>query len=128
MWFRQIFTWWNGQTWGTRLWTWRRGVAVGEDSQGNRYFADRKDPKRRWVIYNGLAEASRVPPEWHGWLHRTIDDAPIDAAYHPRAWEKPHLPNLSGSEYAYRPPGSLITSTPRARTTGDYQAWTPDET
>jgi len=27
----QVFTWWNGATVGTRLYTWRKGVRVGED-------------------------------------------------------------------------------------------------
>ena len=62
--FLKLFTWWNGQTFGTQLWTWRFGELVGTDEQGNRYYrtAGRKiDPtlgfERRWVIYNGLAEA-----------------------------------------------------------------------
>ncbi|MEM9779640.1 MAG: NADH:ubiquinone oxidoreductase subunit NDUFA12, partial [Pseudomonadota bacterium] len=32
--FSQLFTWWNGQTLGTRLWTGRHGQRVGEDDQG----------------------------------------------------------------------------------------------
>jgi NADH:ubiquinone oxidoreductase subunit len=24
--------------------------------------------ERRWVIYNGYADASKVPPGWRGWL------------------------------------------------------------
>ena len=28
-------TWWNGQTLNTQLYTWRKGVRVGEDDQGN---------------------------------------------------------------------------------------------
>jgi len=63
---KRIVTWWNGQTLGTQLWTARNGVKVGEDDQGNTYYETR-DGKRRWVIYNGEAEASRVAAEWHGW-------------------------------------------------------------
>lgn len=125
-WFVQIFVWWRGQTWGTRLWTWRRGQFVGEDSQGNRYYRDRKNPKRRWVIYNGLVEASRVPPEWHGWLHHIVDTLPTEDTYTPRPWEKPHLPNLTGTPYAYHPPGSLLGAAVRPRTAGDYEAWKPE--
>ena len=47
-------TWWNGQTLNTQLWTWRNGVKVGEDSQGN-IFYENKEKSRRWVIYNGEA-------------------------------------------------------------------------
>src|SRR3546814_3286782 len=61
---------------------------------------------RRWVIYNGPAEASRVPPEWHGWLHRTTDVLPEDAPIQPKSWEKPHVPNMTGTALAYAPKGS----------------------
>ncbi len=125
-WFAQIFTWWNSQTWGTRLWTWRRGQFVGEDTQGNRYYRDRRNPKRRWVIYNGMVEASRVPPEWHGWLHNIVNDLPSETGYKPRAWEKAHLPNLTGTEMAYRPGGSLLRGAQRQKTAGDYEAWKPE--
>ena len=52
-------TWWNGQTLNTQFYTWRYGQKVGEDEQGNIFYQS-KDGKRRWVIYNGEAEASRV--------------------------------------------------------------------
>ena len=65
----KLFTWWNTQTFGTQVWTWLYGEFVGEDEQGNRYYRTKGgaiDPslgfERRWVIYNGYAEASRVPP------------------------------------------------------------------
>ena len=61
-------TWWNRETLGTQLYTWRKGVKVGEDSAGNIFFRDKED-RRRWVIFNGEVEASRVSAEWHGWLH-----------------------------------------------------------
>ena len=31
-------TWWNGQTLNTQLFTWRRGVKVGEDDAGNMFY------------------------------------------------------------------------------------------
>jgi len=128
----KLFTWWNGQTFGTQLWTWRFGELVGVDEQGNRYFRTKGrkiDPtlgfERRWVVYNGLAEASRVPPSWHGWLHHTVDVAPTEETYAPREWEKPHVPNMTGTPAAYRPSGSTLASGRRPKATGDYQPWTP---
>jgi NADH:ubiquinone oxidoreductase subunit len=128
----KLFTWWNGQTFGTQLWTWRFGELVGTDEQGNRYYRTKGrkiDPtlgfERRWVIYNGLAEASRVPPSWHGWLHHTVDIAPTEQSYTPREWEKPHVPNMTGTPAAYRPAGSTLASGQRPKATGDYQPWTP---
>src|SRR4051812_15261518 len=128
----KIFTWWNGETFGTQLWTWRFGELVGEDEQGNRYYRTKGgkiDPtlgfERRWGIYNGYAEASRVPPSWHGWLHHTVDVPPTAETYIAREWEKPHVPNLTGTPGAYRPPGSTLASGRRPAATGDYQPWTP---
>jgi len=113
--FLKLFTWWNGQTFGTQLWTWRFGELVGTDEGGNRYYRTRGgaiDPtlgfERRWVIYNGYAEATRVPPSWHGWLHHTVDVPPTQDGYQPRPWEKPHLPNMTGTPEAYRPEGSTF--------------------
>jgi NADH:ubiquinone oxidoreductase subunit len=130
--FLKLFTWWNGQTFGTQLWTWRFGELVGEDAQGNRYYRTRGgaiDPtlhfERRWVIYNGTAEASRIPPDWHGWMHHTVDVPPTQDGYKPREWEKPHEPNMTGTSQAYRPSGSTLASGRRPKATGDYQPWTP---
>jgi NADH:ubiquinone oxidoreductase subunit len=120
----KIFTWWNGATIGTALYSWRKGERVGEDALGNVYFRAR-DGSRRWVIYSGSNDASRVAPEWHGWLHGTTDALPDDAPP-PREWHKPALPNSTGSAAAYRPAGALDRGGARARSSGDYSAWQPD--
>ena len=128
---KSIFTWWNGATIGIRFTAWRRGRLIGEDDFGNRYYEakDNRDSydarKRRWVIYNGYAEATRVPPSWHGWLHHTVDVAPTEEHYTPREWEQPHVPNMTGTPNAYRPSGSTLASGRRPKATGDYQPWTP---
>lgn len=59
--FKMIFSWWNSATLGTWLMTKMQGEPVGTDTFGNRYFQN-KDGSRRWVLYNGTVEASRVPP------------------------------------------------------------------
>ena len=125
---KQFFTWWNGQTLGTRFHTWRHGKRVGEDEAGNIYYEGGTDSDgrvRRWVIYNGYAEATRVPPSWHGWLHHTVDTPPTEESYTPREWQKPHRPNMTGTPAAYRPSGSTLASGQRPKATGDYQPWTP---
>jgi NADH:ubiquinone oxidoreductase subunit len=61
--------------------------------------------ERRWVIYNGYAEASAVPPSWHGWLHHTVDGAADEEALSAAPWQKPHRPNLTGTCGAHRPAG-----------------------
>jgi NADH:ubiquinone oxidoreductase subunit len=119
----QLLTWWNGQTLGTRLYTWRKGVAVGEDAEGN-HFYQTADGKRRWVIFNGEAEASRVSPQWHGWLHHTFDAPPTTEPFKHRVWEKPHVPNLTGTPMAWRPPTSILGQ--GADRAPDYEAWQPE--
>lgn len=123
-----LFTWWHGATLSTKLYTNARGQFVGEDEHGNRYYQDSngKGPAgrpRRWVIYEGLAEASKVPPEWFGWLHYTVDTPPTEETYHPRSWQKPHRENMTGTPLAYHPPGSLIGEMRRPKADGDYQPW-----
>jgi NADH:ubiquinone oxidoreductase subunit len=119
----RLLTWWNGQTIGTQFFTWRNGVKVGEDPEGNVFYRSR-DGKRRWVIYNGESEASRVSPEWHGWLHHTWDDPPSERPLPHKPWEKPHLENLTGTSRAYAPPGSIRKPNPDPRK--DYEAWSPE--
>jgi NADH:ubiquinone oxidoreductase subunit len=121
----EIFVWWQGQTWGTRLWIWRRGEYVGSDEFGNKYYQDKK-ANRRYVTYAGYADASQIPPGWFGWMHHRFDTPPSDVNYQPREWEKPHVPNLTGTAQAYRPDGSLLNKGERPRVTGDYEAWSPE--
>lgn len=125
----QLFTWWNGTTLGTRFYTWLKGEFVGEDEFGNRYYrAPSAIPasirERRWVIYSGYAEASAIPSGWHGWMHHRTDAPP--GAYTPREWQKPHQPNLTGTPFAYRPPGSIATPMPASAAKPDYEPWRPE--
>jgi NADH:ubiquinone oxidoreductase subunit len=129
----QFFTWWNGQTLGTRLHTWRFGERVGQDEFGNTYYrtaGGKIDPtlgfERRWVIYAGVSEGSATPPGWYGWLHHTIDQPPTEAPYAAHDWELPYRPNMTGTPLAYRPSGSLARGSARPAATGDYQAWRPE--
>jgi NADH:ubiquinone oxidoreductase subunit len=101
----------TGMNIGTRIFTWLNGREIGRDA-------------RRWVDYAGAPEASKVPPEWHAWLHYTTE-APIKLAS-PRPWIKPHEANLTGTPEGYRPPGHDYKGGERARATGDYEAWSPD--
>lgn len=121
----ELFIWWHGQTLGMRLKTIFKGRYVGSDEAGNRYFIDRKTD-RRWVLYNGPAEASAIPPGWHGWMHHRVDTPPSEEHYQPRTWQTPHKPNLTGTAGAYRPEGSLLNAGERPRVTGDYDAWSPE--
>ena len=121
---------------GTRLWVWLKGELVGSDRYGNTYYRQRNwrftekgagkfSRERRWVIYAGDPEASKVPPEWHGWMHHTVMDPPTGSE-RSWPWQKPHQENLTGTPHAWRPRGSLLRGGPRAPATGDYEAWKPE--
>ena len=120
---KRMLTWWNTQTLGTQIFTARKGVKVGSDEAGNLFYQTR-DGKRRWVIYNGEMEASRVAPGWHGWLHHTVDAPPTEAPLKRKVWEKAHQENLTGTPAAYVPPGSIRRADPVQRQ--DYEAWQPE--
>lgn len=112
---------------------WRKGTQVGTDQLGNRYF---KSPARkgykheqRWVLYPASVEpdASRVPPEWHGWLHHQTDRVPdADAVSYRKPWQLGPRMNLTGTDLAYRPPGHQSQGGKRPAATGDYEPWNPN--
>lgn len=123
-----VFTWWNGATLGTTIGL-RGKTKVGTDDLGNVYWQGGRDTAgnpRRWVIYSGSNDASRVPPEWFSWLHHQIDGVPDEVLPPVRRWQKPAIANQTGTPLAYQPPGSLDKGGSRVRATGDYEAWSPD--
>lgn len=127
----EIFSWWGGTTWGTRLTIWGQGKLVGKDDYGNAYYEQRRGSgplgaPRRWVTYGDFAEPSKVPAEWHGWLHHTSAQPPMRERYHGRPWQTRHVMNKTGTREAYRPKGSILSSARRPKATGDYAPWRPD--
>ena len=122
----RLFSWWRNEPLGTWAYTRCKGEQVGIDANGNRYFQSRPGSgrRRRWVLYQGDVEGSKVPSEWHAWLHRTTDELPrADRRRYP--WEAEHVPNLTGTAAAYRPPGSLAARAERPEATGEYEPWRP---
>lgn len=124
--FANAFTWWNGASWGTSFFSRRHGEEMGRDEDGNIYFRHRSDPSRRWVIYRGSNDSSRVSPGWNAWLRGTIDEVPAKSLPQRRPFERAPEPNLTGTPRAYRPSGSLAGPGVRAAATGDYEAWKPE--
>src|SRR3546814_418390 len=123
------FTEW-GITSYLRFKTRRLGELVGTDQAGNKYYVDRRTKgtkrDRRWVVFKGESEASHVPPEWHGWLHHQTDAIPTGDSPWRRPWVKEHLPNLTGTLAAYKPPGAIASGGRRRRSSGAAQTWSPD--
>jgi NADH:ubiquinone oxidoreductase subunit len=117
---KSIFTWWSSQTVGTFLFTTFFGSLVGKDEFGNKYYKNKNDSKR-WVIYNGEVESSRIPPEWHLWIHKTSNSTPDKINFVNHSWIKNHHENYTGSNMAYSP---LKKSTIKEET---YKKWHPEQ-
>ena len=94
--FKEIFTWWNQQTFGTRIQTLFSGKLSGEDHLGNKYYENKSG--KRWVIYNGEVDASKVPEEWYSWLHFIKNRIEKTANLEKYEWQKSHLPNQTGTD------------------------------
>lgn len=115
---------------GTLFYTWVMGELVGSDEFSNRYYRSRgrklQGRERRWVLYKGRIEASKVPSEWHAWLHHTTEAPLTESAVQARPWQKEHVANPTGTRQAYLPGGHDLRGGLRAPASGDYEPWTPD--
>ena len=114
---------------GTKIYTWFYGQFVSIDDFGNKYYCDSKnfesETAKRWVIFNGEIEASKIPPHWHAWLHKTIHVPPIHYS-HKHNWQKNHQPNLSGTTRAYYPSSHpLSKSKNNVKDNAEYEKWHP---
>ena len=117
---KQIFTWWHRQTVGTFIYTLFTGKFVGRDQFGNKYYSNSKG--RRWVIYKNNIESSKIPPEWHSWIHFLVLNKPSDNSKK-FSWQKQHEENLTGTKKAYKPEGSLASNL--KTNMKKYETWKP---
>ena len=104
---KQIFTWWHKQTVGTFIYTVFTGKFAGKDQFGNKYYSN--PTGRRWVIYKDNIESSKIPPEWHSWVHFLTRNTPSDKTKK-YSWQKEHQENPTGTKKAHKPEGSLSSS------------------
>ena len=123
---KYLFTWWNGNTVGTKLYTFLKGRKVGEDYLGNSYF-ESKNLESRWCIYRDQSEASKISPEWNSWLRYITNTVPTsdNITYE---WQKRFDGNATGLGSAYKP---SITRVGRSKEDvehyqSDYKAWKPE--
>ena len=116
--FKKIFIWWHQQTIGTFFYTLVTGKKIGSDEFGNKYYFNSKG--KRWVIYKNSVESSKIPPEWHRWIHFITNDKPSDNIKKFK-WQKKHEENLTGSIKAYKPEGSLANKS--KKNMKKYETW-----
>ena len=103
---KQLFTWWHKQTLGTFIYTLFTGKIIGRDQFGNKYYSNSKG--RRWVIYKDNIESSKIPPDWHSWIHFLKINKPSNEEKK-FLWQKQYEENLTGTTRAYKPEGSLTS-------------------
>ena len=116
--FKQIFIWWHRQTPGTFLYTLFTGKLIGIDDFGNKYYSNFKG--KRWVIYKNKVESSKIPPEWHLWIHFLTNEKPLANTIKFK-WQKEHEENLTGTAKAYKPDGSLASDS--KKNAKKYDTW-----
>ena len=115
---KQIFTWWHKQTIGTFIYTLFFGKFIGKDEFGNKYYTS--STGKRWVIYKNKIESSKIPPEWHSWIHFLTINKPSDEEKK-FPWQKKHEENLTGTSRAYKPEGSLTFNSKKDKK--KYENW-----
>ena len=115
---KQIFTWWHRQTIGTFIYTLFSGKLVGVDEFGSKYYSNSKG--KRWVIYKNRVESSKIPPEWHLWIHFLTNNIPSSNPIKFK-WQKEHKENLTGTTKAYKPDGSLTFDS--KKNMKKYETW-----
>lgn len=95
------------------------GKCVGTDQFGNAYYCHRRNSSKRWVVYKGNPEATKIPPHWYSWIHG-FTQIPLnyEDAY---SWQKKHHPNLTGTLKAHKP----CDTTLKAKHRTGYTPWRP---
>ena len=116
---KQIFTWWNSQTLGTFLHTIFFGKLMGRDEFGNKYYQNKKG--KRWVIYNGEINASKITSDWFSWIHHISNTVPNEKTINKYSWQKPHKDNKTGTKDSYKP--NEITK--KGKDFKKYENWKP---
>ena len=116
---KQLFTWWHRQTFGTFVYTLIFGKFVGEDQFGNKYYSDSKE-KKRWVIYKKRVESTKIPPNWHSWIHFQTKNKP-NLKGQLFSWQKQHEENLTGTKRAHKPDGSMLNN--EKKDMKKYETW-----
>ena len=118
--FLEIFTWWSSQTLGTRIYTFLNGKYIGSDNDGNKYYINKKKVEKRWVIYNGQIDASKINADWHDWIHSRTNEIPKNEKNY-KSWYKKHQMNNTGTDKFYSPKNSGSKKNDKS-----YESWSPE--
>jgi len=94
------------------------GKFIGKDEFGNKYYINNRG--KRWVIYKNNIESTKIPPEWHSWIHFLVKNPPPENMKK-FAWQKTHEENLTGTKKAHKPDGLL--SSESNKNNKKYENW-----
>tara|TARA_B110000211_G_C13590731_1_gene340326 strand:+ start:112 stop:429 length:318 start_codon:yes stop_codon:yes gene_type:complete len=89
---------------------------IGSDEFGNSYYKNKIG--KRFIAYKGSPEPSKIPAEWHYWIHYNTDVVPVNIQTEKFFWQKIHLPNLTGTKHAYKPTDTINKPV-------RYESWQP---
>ena len=59
---------------GFKLYSFFNGNLVEQDSLGNKYYQDKNNSSKRWVVYASGFGPESLPTQYHNWLHNTSDE------------------------------------------------------
>tara|TARA_B100000963_G_scaffold43922_1_gene32758 strand:- start:10323 stop:10631 length:309 start_codon:yes stop_codon:yes gene_type:complete len=59
---------------GFKLYSFFNGILVHKDSLGNKYYHDKNNNSKRWVVYASGFGPESLPTQFHNWLHNTSDE------------------------------------------------------
>jgi NADH:ubiquinone oxidoreductase subunit len=104
---------------GTLFYTKLFGHHIGTDMFDNKYYNTfSSGQEKRWVIYHGVPDPSKISAEWHGWLH-FIQDVPL--SYSKTKW----IPNTTGTKFARNSITSIENFSQNALQC--YESWSPNK-
>jgi len=83
----------------------RKYKKVGRDEYGNTYYL-KPNSDERFCFYYGIPEASKIPPQWHAWIHYSSNEIPTINDIKCK-WQLNHIPNTTGTKFAYTPKNSI---------------------
>ena len=98
---------------GFKLYSFFNGKLVHEDSLGNKFYQDKSNSKKRWVVYASNLGPESIPTNYHNWLHHTsnkindIDDSKLDLLNNIKSRTQKHV------------------STHKTSINKGYQSWQP---
>jgi len=117
---------------------WQSTLKIGElkgmDQFGNKYYENNDYPlgQNRWVEFGKkttIPEASRIPPEWHLWIHQAAKVPATKLEETPKKFHANHIENPTGNPEAYSPTSFLLNpknlKNPKGKSDG-IEEWDPE--